>query len=149
MNTNAQKIQADLAEVGIRVTLEPAELQVSLEEYRTGQQGFGYWFWGPDILDPLDFISFLPGGKVAAERANWTVDMVDPAIADLIEQAKTESDPDARLDLFAQLQEFNQQNGPFAPFNVPDLQTAFRADLQGYVFHPQWTLDVSILHRAE
>ncbi|MEM6284778.1 MAG: ABC transporter substrate-binding protein, partial [Chloroflexota bacterium] len=34
MNTNAQKIQADLAEVGINVTLQPGELQVSLEEYR-------------------------------------------------------------------------------------------------------------------
>ena len=36
MNTNAQKIQSDLAEVGIQVTLEPAEMQIALEAYRTG-----------------------------------------------------------------------------------------------------------------
>jgi len=149
MNTNAQKIQNDLAEAGITVTLEPGELQVELEEYRTGQQQFAYWFWGPDILDPLDFLSFLPGGKVAAERTNWFLEDADPEIQALIEAANNESDPETRLEIFTQLQEFQQQNGPYAPFNVPDLQTAYRADIEGYVFHPAWTLDVSILSRAE
>jgi len=149
MNTNAQKIQADLAEVGITVTLEPAELQVALEDYRNGEEGFGYWFWGPDILDPLDFLSFLPGGKVAAERTNWNLEDVDQEIQDLIAAANNESDTAARLDIFTQLQEFQQQNGPYAPFIVPDLQTAYLADIEGYVFHPAWTLDVSILSRAE
>ena len=149
LNTNAQKIQSDLAEAGINITLEPGELQVSLEQYRNGEQGFAYWFWGPDILDPLDFLSFLPGGKVAKERTNWNLEDVDQEIQDLISAANTESDPDARLDIFTQLQDFNQQSGPYAPFNVPDLQTAFRADIEGYIFHPQWVLDVSILSRAE
>jgi peptide/nickel transport system substrate-binding protein len=149
MNTNAQKIQSDLAEAGINVTLEPGELQVSLDQYRTGQQGFAYWFWGPDILDPLDFLSFLPGGKVAEERLNWHMDDVDQEIQDLIAAANNESDTAARLDIFTQLQEFQQQNGPFAPFNAPGQQTAFLANIEGYVFHPSWTLDVSILSRAE
>jgi len=149
MNTNAQKIQSDLAEAGINVTLEPGELQVSLEQYRNGDQGFAYWFWGPDILDPLDFLSFLPGGKVAEERTNWFFDDAPADIQELITAANNESDAEARLDIFTQLQEFQQQNGPYAPFNVPDLQTAYRADIEGYVFHPQWTLDVSLLSRAE
>ena len=68
MSTNAQKIQSDLADVGVNVTLNPGEVQVALEDYRNGQQGFGYWFWGPDKLDPVDFLEFLPGGKVASER---------------------------------------------------------------------------------
>lgn len=149
MNTNAQKIQADLAEVGIVVTLNPGELQVSLEEYRNGLQGFGYWFWGPDKLDPEDFMAFLPGGKVAAERAQWTTEGVDPAIVDLIAQAMVESDEEARLEMYAQLQTYAQENGAFAPFNQPDIQTAFRANLQGYVWHPQWLIDVALLSRSE
>jgi peptide/nickel transport system substrate-binding protein len=148
MNTNAQKIQADLAEVGINVTLDVGELQVKLEEYRTGQQGFAYWFWGPDKLDPVDFMSFLPGGKVALERANWSTDGIDQSILDLIAQAQVESDQAVRLDLYAQLQQFNQQNGPFAPFNQPDIQTAFGADIQGYIWHPQWLIDVALLTRS-
>lgn len=149
MNTNAQKIQADLAEVGITVTLNTGELQVSLEEYRNGQQGFAYWFWGPDILDPKDFLAFLPGGKVASERANWDLEDIDPEIAALIESASTELDQATRLDLYAQLQDWAQQNGIFAPFNQPALQIAYGADIEGFQLHPQWLLDVSLLSRAE
>lgn len=147
-NTNAQKIQADLAEVGINVTLEPGELQVSLEQYRNGEQGFAYWLWGPDILDPLDFLSFMPGGKVAKERTNWFFDDVPAEVQDLIMAARSTSDSAARLEIFTALQEWSQANAPYAPFNVPQVQTAFRADLQGFVFHPQWLLDVAILSRG-
>jgi peptide/nickel transport system substrate-binding protein len=146
MNTNAQKIQSDLAEAGIKVTLKPTEIQVALEGYRSGTQGFAYWFWGPDFLDPADFLAFLPGGKVATERARWAD--ADPEMLAQIDQVKVESDQATRLALFDTLQKEAQQVGAFAPFNQPDLQTAFRADLQGYVYHPQWLIDVALLSRA-
>ncbi len=149
MNTNAQKIQADLAEVGIKVNLKPAEVQVALEGYRSGTQAFAYWFWGPDFLDPADFLAFLPGGKVASERAKWTPETADPAMVALIEQAKVETDQAKRLELYGELQLQAQQVGAFAPFNQPDLQTAFRSNLQGYVYHPQWLIDVALLSRSE
>ena len=148
MNTNAQKIQADLAEVGIKVTLKPAEVQVALEGYRSGTQGFAYWFWGPDFQDPADFLAFLPGGNVASTRANWTPERADPAMLALIDQAKVETDQATRVALYVQLQEMAQQDGAFAPFNQPGIQTAFRADIQGYVWHPTWILDVALLSRS-
>ncbi|MGB7339014.1 MAG: ABC transporter substrate-binding protein [Phototrophicaceae bacterium] len=149
LSTNAQKVQADLAEIGITVTLRPGEVQVSLEEYRNGEQGFAYWFWGPDILDPVDFLSFLPGGKVAEERTNWSTDGVDQEILDLIAQAASESDPAVRLEVFDQLQAWSQENGAYAPFNVPAIQTAVASDIEGYIWHPSWTLDLTLLSRAE
>jgi peptide/nickel transport system substrate-binding protein len=150
MNTNAQKIQADLAEVGINVTLRPAEVQVALEGYRNGTQGFAYWFWGPDFLDPADFLSFLPGGKVAAERAKWTTDNAnDPDMVALIDQVKVETDQAKRLEMYGQLQKMAQQDSAFAPFNQPAIQTAFRSDIQGYVWHPQWLIDVALLSRSQ
>ncbi len=148
-STNAQKIQADLAEVGIAVRLLPGEVQVALEGYRSGEQGFAYWFWGPDKLDPVDFLEFLPGGKVAGERARWTEDGVDQSVMELIAQANEETDPDARMEIFAQLQDFAQEHSAFAPFNVPAVQTAFRAEIEGYVWHPQWGLDLALLSRAQ
>ena len=147
--TNAQKIQADLAEVGITVELRPLEVQVALEEYRVGDQGFAYWFWGPDILDPVDFLSFMPGGKVAVERTHWTEDMAPPEILDLIAQAKVESDPETRLDVYEQLQVFAQESGAYAPFSVPAIQTAYSSDIEGYVWHPEWSVDVALLSRSE
>jgi peptide/nickel transport system substrate-binding protein len=148
LSTNAQKIQADLAEIGINISLRPGEVQISLEEYRNGQQALGYWFWGPDKLDPVDFLEFLPGGKVATDRTRWTPEMAPAEILDLIAQAKVESDAATRAELFDQLQDFAQQSGAFAPFSVPAVQTAFGSDIQGYVWHPQWGLDLSLLSRA-
>jgi peptide/nickel transport system substrate-binding protein len=148
LSTNAQKIQADLAEIGIAVRLLPGEVQVALEGYRSGNQGFAYWFWGPDKLDPVDFLEFLPGGKVAGERARWTDDMADADVLALIEQAYVETDAETRLDLFTQLQTYAQEESAFAPFNVPAVQTAFRADIEGYVWHPQWGLDIALLSRS-
>jgi peptide/nickel transport system substrate-binding protein len=145
MNTNAQKIQADLAEIGIVVTLNPAEVQVALEGYRAGTQGFAYWFWGPDKLDPSDLLAFLPGGKVANERAQWLPENAPEEINALIAQAATTFGTEERVALFAQLQDYLQESGVFAPFNQPDIQTAYLSSLQGYVWHPQWLLDVAIL----
>lgn len=148
LSTNAQKVQADLAEIGIDVELRPGEVQVSLEEYRNGEQGFSYWFWGPDILDPVDFLSFLPGGKVAEERTNWTTEGVDPEILDLIARASVESDTEERLAIFAQLQDYAQESGAYAPFSVPTIQTAYLSNIEGYVWHPAWTLDLALLSRS-
>lgn len=149
MDTNAQKIQADLAEVGINVTLAPAELQVALESYRTGQEAFGYWFWGPDVLDPSDMLSFLPGGKVADERALWTPDRADQSLLDLVAEARVATDPAEREAVFTALQAATLENSPWAPFVQPDVQTAFAADIEGYVWHPQWLVDVALLSRSE
>ncbi len=149
LGTNAQKIQADLAEVGIRVRLAPAEVQIALEGYRSGNQGFAYWFWGPDKLDSVDFLEFLPGGKVASERARWMPDMVSSDILDLIAQAQVESDAAERAAIFAQLQSFAQEDSAFAPFMVPAIQTAYRADIQGYIRHPQWSFNIALLSRSE
>lgn len=149
MDTNAQKIQADLAEVGINVTLNPGELQVALESYRNGLEGFGYWFWGPDVLDPTDTLSFAPGEKVGGVRAQWQLENADPAWADLIARGRVETDPAVREEIFTQVQELFRQSGAFAAFLQPGVQTAFRADLEGYVWHPQWLVDLAILSRAE
>ncbi|UCC51409.1 MAG: hypothetical protein JSV68_20215, partial [Anaerolineaceae bacterium] len=149
LNSNAQKVQADLAEAGITVELRPDELQVSLEEYRNGEQAFAYWLWSPQILDPADFLSFLPGGMVADERTNWEEDTVDQEILDLIAQARVESDPEVRDEVFEQLQVYAQESGAYAPFNVPAIQTAFSSDIEGYVWHPLWLVDVALLNRSE
>jgi len=148
-NINAQKIQADLAEAGINVTLEPGELGIALEEYRNGQAGFGYWLWGPDINDPVDVLAFVPGGKVATERLRFTEERAPAEILELRDAVKKETDPMRRAELFDQVQIWLQESGNFAPFSVPATQTAFRNTLLGYNWHPQWVMDVAILSRAE
>lgn len=147
METNAQKIAADLAEVGIKATLSGGDLNTKLEGYRSGTECLGYWFWGPDFFDPIDILSFLPGAAVASTRAKWLEADADKEILDLRDQARVESDPAKRVEVFGKIQDYLQQKGPWAPFLVPNVQTAYRADLKGYVWQPEWLLDVGLLSR--
>ena len=73
----AQKIQADLAEAGINVTLKPGEINTELQNYRDGNEGLGFWLWGPDYFDSNDYLAFLPEG-IVGKRANWTNANSDP-----------------------------------------------------------------------
>ncbi|MBN2471295.1 MAG: ABC transporter substrate-binding protein [Anaerolineae bacterium] len=140
----AQKVQADLAEVGITVNLVPEELQVSLESYRAGQQGFGLWLWNPDYYDTLDYVEFLPSG-VVGNRTQWNDDNADAAILELRDAVKVETDPDVRNELFREIQLYEIESGPYAPLFQPGVHFAYDAALQGFVYNGQWRVDLSLL----
>ncbi len=146
-DVNAQKIQADLGEIGITVNLNPQDVGVGLEEYRAGKQAFGYWFWSPDYLDPGNQLVFLPG-LTLGKRANWTDDKADATILGLRDQALVETDPAKRVEIFHAIQDYLQVTGPWAPFLQNGIQVAYKAEIQGEVYHPQWILDVTQLSRA-
>lgn len=145
-NINAQKIKADLEEAGIRVKLNPGEFNTSLEAYRQGKQAFSYWLWGPNILDPSDLLSFLPNGT-AGKRVNWTDTNSDSEIRTLRDKATVELNNDERIKQYGQIQDYLQQKGPWVPFNEPSNQTAFKSSIKGFVWHPAWQLDISLLSR--
>ena len=138
-STLAQKVKADLAEAGIDVTLRPAEIQVSLEQYRKGEQGFGLWVWHPDLVDPIDRTAFMPGGKVGL-RANWTEERASAELVDLTRQALVESDPAKREKIFIRIQEIMLDESAFAFLVQPGLQVAYRSTIQGFAYNNQWRI---------
>ncbi|MEB2288056.1 MAG: ABC transporter substrate-binding protein [Anaerolineae bacterium] len=142
----AQKVQADLAEVGIKATLVPQEFQTSLDAYRSGRQGFSLWLWNPDYQDTLDYVEFLPGG-VVGNRANWTDANADPEILALRDAVKVETDAATRNELFREIQLYEQESGPFVPLFQPGVHFAFRSDLQGFNYNSQWRVDLTLLYR--
>ncbi len=142
----AQKVQADLAEVGIKATLVPQEFQTSLDAYRSGRQGFSLWLWNPDYQDTLDYVEFLPGG-VVGNRANWTDANADVEILTLRDAVTVETDAAKRNELFHDIQLYEQENGPFVPLFQPGVHFAFRSDLQGFSYNGQWRVDLTLLHR--
>jgi ABC-type transport system substrate-binding protein len=91
----------------------------------------------------------VPGGKVSAERANWPADMADPELNALVDRAAVATDPAEREALFDELQTAIQEGGIWAPFSLPPVQFAFAADIEGFVWHPQWQFDPTLLSRAE
>ncbi len=146
LGTLAQKIQADLKAIGITVNLKGGEVQVALAGYRDGKDAFSLWFWGPDFIDALNYAEFLPDMKVG-KRAKWTNDNADAEIKTLRDKVLKEVDPAKRAALFADIQKYWQEKGPFAPLVQPGLQIAYRKDLKGFAYNTQWTIDPSTFSR--
>ncbi len=145
-STFAQKVQADLAEAGITLELNPQEVQVALEAYRQGTEPFGMWLWNPDYRDSNDYLEFLPGGVVGL-RTSWTDENADADVLAIRDESKVETDTDARIELFDRFQNYLIEGGPYAPVLQPGLQVGYASDVQGFTYNPQWRLDVSLLSK--
>ena len=144
--TFAQKVQADLNEAGFNVTLAPAEVGVALEAYRQGTEPFGLWLWLPDYRDPLDYVEFLPEGVVGL-RTNWNNDNADETILALRDAVKVETDDATRAGMFGEMQDYLMESGPYAPLLQPGMQIGLNSDLEGFVYNPQWRVNVALLSK--
>jgi peptide/nickel transport system substrate-binding protein len=139
----AQKIQADLAVVGITLDLDGLPIVTSLQQYRSGKNQFGVWGWAADYPDPSDFLVWAPG-RVVGKRAGW-LPSAGPAaqkLAALADQAEAEVEPRKRIGL---LQEFDRtlgQVGPFAPLFQPAVPYAYRSNIRGVAYHSVWAIDM-------
>jgi peptide/nickel transport system substrate-binding protein len=133
VETLAQKVQADLAEAGITVNLKPADIGPSLERYRQGESPFGLWFWGPDILDPADRLSFTPGGKVGL-RVNWDESNSSPELNEAVGRAKLATDPAERERAFTDIQTIMLEESPFAFLVQTGIQAAYNNRVQNFVY---------------
>ena len=143
----AQKIQSDLAEVGINVTLKPGEVNTELANYRAGNEGLGFWLWGPDYFDSNDYLAFLPEG-IVGKRANWTNANSDPTIQQLRDQINVETNTTNRSLLWQQAQDYLMQNGPFAVIVQPGIYIGTRSRIGNYVYNPQWRVNPYILTKS-
>jgi peptide/nickel transport system substrate-binding protein len=92
----AQKLQSDLARVGIKVVLDPVD-QVNLRtQYTTGHsQGGVLTFWNPSGVETDQWAS--ASVLRVAKRIHWTP---DPALMQLVLKAAAEQDPAKRTALY-------------------------------------------------
>ncbi|GAA1956871.1 ABC transporter substrate-binding protein [Catenulispora subtropica] len=141
LQTLAERIQAQLKEVGITVNLAPAPTTTELDNYRNGKEQSGLWYWGPDYPDPSDYLAFLPGNLVGL-RAGWKAG-ADPALTAAGNTAAVTIGNDARKTLFEQIQTQMNATGPFIPLLQPSRNTVAAGSLSGVVYNPVWTLDVA------
>ena len=140
-STLAQKVQANLADVGIKVNLAGSPIATSLADYRAGKEQLGLWLWGPDYPDPNDYLVFLPGELVGL-RAGWAKG-ADPSLEALGAQASSTTDNTQRGQLFQQIQTQMNTDGPFFPLIQPGQVVATSSNITGADYNPTWTLDVA------
>jgi peptide/nickel transport system substrate-binding protein len=142
MNLLAQKIQADLATVGMAVSLNGLPRATALQSYRDGKNQLGVWSWAADYPDGQNFLVYAPG-RTVGKRAGWLPEASPEAqaLAQLAAEAEAERDPARSAGLYRKVDERLAQIGPYAPLFQPAVPYAFRATVQGVTFNSVWGLD--------
>jgi peptide/nickel transport system substrate-binding protein len=138
----AQKVQNDLAQVGIKAELVPEDIMISFDTYRDGRQPLGLWYWSPDYPDNSSQFAFLPGESVGGVRARWAA-KDNPALAALGKQAATEVNDQKRLDLFKQIQNSLIDDSPFAMLLQHSSQYAVRTGVKGAEYIELYQIDLN------
>ncbi|HSU06014.1 MAG TPA: ABC transporter substrate-binding protein [Acetobacteraceae bacterium] len=92
-----QKLQSDLARVGIKVVLDPIN-QVNLRtQYTTGKSTAVLTFWNPSGVETDQWAS--ASVRRVAKRIHWTP---SPELIKLVDDAAAEQDPKKRAELYLQ-----------------------------------------------
>jgi peptide/nickel transport system substrate-binding protein len=138
----AQKIQADLAAVGMSVSLNGLPRPLALQLYREGKNQISLWSWTADYSDGTNFLVYAPG-RIVGRRVGWPAEASPAAqeLARLAQEAETESDAARRVALLVRFQRQLGQAGPYVMLFQPASAYAFRSTLQGVTYHAVWGID--------
>ena len=144
-----QKIQNDLAEVGIRIDLNGVAHLVASQEARDGKSQIGVWYWTADWLDASDFLVYLPGGEVG-KRAGWPANANPEATALVRLGQEAESEPDLRKRtlLYQRIDRRLIEIGPYAPLFQPAIPYAFRSNIRNIAYDGQGILDLYAISKT-
>jgi peptide/nickel transport system substrate-binding protein len=137
----AQRVQANLQQVGFKIDLAGSTVGTWLQKYRDGKMAFGLSLWGPDYPDPADYLVFTPGDLVGL-RAGWPKGG-DPTTERLAAKARVTTKAKARQTVFRAIQRRLNAVGPFFPLIQPTQVFVATKDLQNAVFNAQYQVDVT------
>jgi peptide/nickel transport system substrate-binding protein len=122
-----QKLESDLARVGIKVVLNPMD-QVNLRtQYTTGKSMSVLTFWNPSGVETDQWASATVNR--VAKRIHWTV---PPELHKLVETAAAEQDATKRAALYVQYEKAVIDQASLLILFQPVYQVAVRERLQSF-----------------
>ena len=123
----AQVIQANLAEVGVEVNIEQEDFGTWLDRQSQGDYDAFMLGW----LGNLDPFGFYHAQHVCEGTSNFH-SYCNPEVDDLLGQAATETDRDARKALYDQAAELIADDVSYLYLYNPDVVQAWAPGLEGY-----------------
>jgi peptide/nickel transport system substrate-binding protein len=139
--TLGAKIQDDLAKVGLVAKIRQLQTSELLNIYRSQDGELVLMNWGPDFPDPDG--NATPFANFEARSLAWRNDWNDPTAIELSKKAAVELDPAKRAQLYAELVEYVQHNGPYVMLYQPTRVFGVRNNVQGFIYDPSDTPTVS------
>lgn len=141
----AAKVQADLAEVGITVELDPQSVQANLDAYRAGTLEFSVQWWG-GTPHPSNYLPFTPGQLVGL-RAGWAGGSA-PELEQLAADAEIATVAEDRVALYHEWQQTLNEVGPFVALFQPPVTLVGSKNIEPLAFNPMWTVDLGAVRLA-
>ena len=126
----AQEIQAELAEIGIRVTIEPVESGAYVESVAKGEQDFFMYGWGMDYPDSTNFYDYHFASNSPRFGSEY------PDIVEEIKAAAQLSDPTERQAHYDKVNELIKEHVPMVPIAHGATANATLASVGNAVFGP-------------
>lgn len=126
----ATVIQANMADIGINVTLEPMETATLRSACADGNQEMFLWRWNED--SKVDFVYrdlFYTGSGSNYHHYS------DSRADELVDLVATEKDQAKRLEYAQELQEYLVDACPQVPLYIANLVVAYNKNLQGQYFY--------------
>ncbi|MDS7597942.1 ABC transporter substrate-binding protein [Agrobacterium tumefaciens] len=133
----AQAIQANLADIGIKVRLQSAENRQVLTKMRAREHQMALSAWGTDYFDPHSNADVFNINKDNADDAKskpflWRSRFKNDDFAAKAEAARDEKDPAKRVELYEALQREHMENSPFVFMFQTTKTAAFRKGVSGF-----------------
>ncbi|ESR22438.1 ABC transporter substrate-binding protein [Lutibaculum baratangense] len=139
----AEAIQQTFAQGGVDLEIIPGDGKQTLTKYRARQHDIYIGRWGPDYQDPhtnADTFAANPdnsddaSAKPLAWRNAWDI----PELTEKTQSAVLESDPDARAEIYEELQRTVMDEGPFVIMFQEIENAAMRTKVENFVLGPSF-----------
>lgn len=137
-NDIAQALQANLKDIGIKVTLLPGESRQVITKTRARTHQLALLAWGTDYFDPnSNTQAFLanPDDSDASKLKilAWRSHFVDAELTAMVEQAAKELDTTKRMAMYESMQRAAQERAPFAFMLQPIASAVMGKGVSGFV----------------
>ncbi|MGH8022368.1 MAG: ABC transporter substrate-binding protein, partial [Limisphaerales bacterium] len=136
----AAGIQQDLRQVGIDVSLRPANFTAFDYEATTRHQiPCGLFAWFQDYPDPSDFLDVLFNGEYITETdCNNSSFYNNPAVNALLDRARGSMDEEERTRLFRKAESRIMEDAPWVPLIHEIIPILYNPRVHGTQPHPVW-----------
>lgn len=137
----AQAVQADLAAVGIKVSLQPGEQKQVITKTRARQHQLAMLVWGSDYFDPNSNAQAFCENPDDSDTSKlkilaWRSHFKDADLTSQSAAAAKELDSKKRIAMYEDMQRKFMEQAPFAMLLQKNASAVARKDTQGFVVGP-------------
>lgn len=142
LTTLWQKLQADMAEVGITLTLKPVEYDQWIAAFRAGELSLTTSLWAPDYIDTATYLDIFGRDEgLVVGRVNASL----PEGEALYQEYLAATDEARRTEIAVEALTAMRDDASLIPVTQPNKILGFGAALEGVAYSPNKQIDVNAI----